>query len=603
MHWRDRIAVFLALSCVAVPIVAAIDCQGVCDNTSCHFLENFCLNKIDVYSGVFNLPDLRCQANGWGLLLEIVVFLYAMLGLAIVCDDHMVAALERVCDVYMIREDVAGATFMAFGSAAPEIIINMVGSIKQAGSYPPDAAALDATNIGVGAILGSGMIAFLVIPAACALFSGKDVELRLKRRPLLRDVLAYAGILLLLCIFFADGVIEVYEALVLVMFYLCYVLVVIWAPTIRRKYRTRILQRPKAKRKSFVNKGSKKLLPDEDLEAAGDSIVSPLLADAHLSGDAQEMSPSDPTAADIADTAANTVKNMRVSDQSPSVSIGTENENDEDEDSSDGEHETIQVDDDEVHVLISEADADEAGEPQPRPGGDGLAHESGTNAGDAETGIWVDTKKHIKTFLIVVSKPLCYMFEVTCPSCEEGSSGENWYPLTFMSAFLWVSFFSNIISACVVRWTNFTPAWAQGSFFGLVTIAVGAEIPDMIQSVTMAKRGYGSMAVSNALGSQLINIGIGLGLPWLIVTISQKKGQEFRVTDHNDLQTAAYFQFGAISVNFILLLGMALYTKANKAFLTPMKGYLLLASYGVVICAYVGVMLRDHGHDVPCPGN
>ena len=57
----------------------------------------------------------------------------------------------------------------------------------------------------------------------------------------------------------------------------------------------------------------------------------------------------------------------------------------------------------------------------------------------------------------------------------------------------------------------------KGSFFGLITIAIGAEIPDTIQSVTMAKRGYGSMAVSNALGSQIINILIGLGLPWLLV--------------------------------------------------------------------------------------
>jgi len=589
MQWRDVIAVIVALCCVAVPIVA-IDCEGVCDNTSCDFLENFCLNKVDVFSGLFQLPDLRCQANGWGVLLEIFIFLYSMLGLAIVCDDHMVAALERVCDVYMIREDVAGATFMAFGSAAPEIIINMVGSIKQAGSYPPSSAALDATNIGVGAILGSGMIAFLVIPAACAYFSGKAVELRLKRRPLLRDVASYAVILLLLCIFMQDGVIKMYEALIMVMFYVCYVLVVIWAPTIRRSYRTRILQRPKAKRKSFVNKGSKKLISDEE-DAVEGGIASPLLADSRMS--------SDSTAAKTAaNTAANTaVVAMRMTDHSPSVSIGPEEE--EDGDSSDGEQETIAVDD-MVQVLISEPE--DIGEPQPV--GSGLAEE---DAGDAAehggTGNrWGLAKKHIKTFIKSVSRPLCFLFELTCPNCDEGSPGENWYPVTFIAAFLWVSFFSNVISACVVRWTNFTPAWAQGSFFGLVTIAVGAEIPDMIQSVTMAKRGYGSMAVSNALGSQLINIGVGLGLPWLIVTLSQKKGQVFRVTDHVDLQTAAYFQFGAVSVNFILLLGLAVYTKANKAFLTPVKGYLLLASYVVVICAYIGVMLRNHGQDTPCPG-
>ena len=51
-------------------------------------------------------------------------------------------------------------------------------------------------------------------------------------------------------------------------------------------------------------------------------------------------------------------------------------------------------------------------------------------------------------------------------------------------------------------------------------IAVGAVIPDRSQSVTVARRGYGSMAVSNSTGSQIINILIGLGLPWLISTMA-----------------------------------------------------------------------------------
>ena len=57
------------------------------------------------------------------------------------------------------------------------------------------------------------------------------------------------------------------------------------------------------------------------------------------------------------------------------------------------------------------------------------------------------------------------------------------------------------------------------SFLGFVLVASGAEIPDLIQSVTVARRGYGSMAVSNAIGSQIINICIGLGLPWTITIL------------------------------------------------------------------------------------
>ncbi len=533
----------------------AIECSGQCDTTSCDFMENCCLNRIDTYAGSFSLPDVACQANGWGILFEIFVFLYAMLGLAVVCDDHMVVALERMCDVYKIREDVAGATFMAFGSAAPEIIVNMVGTIKQAGTYPPSEEDLDATNLGVGAILGSGMIAFLVIPAACALFSADGVQLLLKRRPLLRDVSAYSISLLMLCIFMHDGIIAFYEALCMVCFYILYVIIVIWAPSIRRKYRHRILKRPVKPIVSFVHKKEKK----------EESTPSPL----HQA-----------TSASAAETGlhANAHTNTAHSHK----------EGEEEEDV------FTDCDINEVDVLISHEDS--AGE----LGQSLLPKEEHGLYIEEDQGIWKRIKKAISRFVKFISQPLCFLFEHTCPNCEAGSPHENWFPVTFIVAFLWVSFFSNVISACVVRWTNFTPSWAQGSFFGLLTIAVGAEIPDTIQSVTMAKRGYGSMAVSNAIGSQVINIAIGLGLPWLIATASEKNGEVFQITDHDQIQVAAYFQLGAVTINFLLLLGLAVYRKENKALLTRTKGYILITCYVIIVAAYIIVMLNGKGKDTGC---
>ena len=55
--------------------------------------------------------------------------------MAIICDEHMAPALETLCIRWGIREDVAGATFLAFGSAAPEIVINCVTTIKSSVKY------------------------------------------------------------------------------------------------------------------------------------------------------------------------------------------------------------------------------------------------------------------------------------------------------------------------------------------------------------------------------------------------------------------------------------------------------------------------------------
>ena len=106
----------------------------------------------------------------------------------------------------------------------------------------------------------------------------------------------------------------------------------------------------------------------------------------------------------------------------------------------------------------------------------------------------------------------------------------------------------------------------------MLLIAVGAEIPDTIESVTMARKGYGSMAVSNCQGTQVINIGIGLGLPWLITNIS---GRNVQICCHSLLQTAAFFQTAIVLVSFSLLLGSAIIFGKTKALLTKQKAITL----------------------------
>ena len=132
---------------------------GSCLPACCVGLENLCLDNID---GSF-----------FGILLEIVVLVYAFTAVAIVADEHLVVSLETLCVRWNVREDVAGASFMAFGSAAPEIIINAVSTIKTVlsdGRAEPepdpdfcpcdDTCAGDDASLGIGAIIGSGMIAY-----------------------------------------------------------------------------------------------------------------------------------------------------------------------------------------------------------------------------------------------------------------------------------------------------------------------------------------------------------------------------------------------------------------------------------------------------------
>ena len=58
----------------------------------------------------------------------------------------------------------------------------------------------------------------------------------------------------------------------------------------------------------------------------------------------------------------------------------------------------------------------------------------------------------------------------------------------------------------------------------LIVLGIGTSVPDIVSSAIVAKQGRGGMAVSNAIGSNIFDIFIGLGLPWFLKSI---------ITNHN----------------------------------------------------------------------
>ena len=104
---------------------------------------------------------------------------YMFWGLAIVCDDYFVASLEEICDALGLSADVAGATFMAAGSSAPELFTS-IGDV-----FGPS------NNIGIGTIVGSAMFNILVIVALAAAVTPH--ELPIDWRPIARDVTCVNG--------------------------------------------------------------------------------------------------------------------------------------------------------------------------------------------------------------------------------------------------------------------------------------------------------------------------------------------------------------------------------------------------------------------------
>jgi len=229
--------------------------------------QSFCLESIDHHP--------------LGVIFEFFLLFYAFIALATICDEYLVPSLETLCVRWNIREDVAGATFMAFGSAAPEIVISAITTFT--------AGDEGTSDTGTAAIMGSGMIAFTVVPALCVLLSGQVRPLQIKRRPLARDIIFYTIALVCMMVFIRDGKVTAGEAVTLVIFYLVYIIAVVVSPRIRLWYQLRQLQGEE--RVQFLKERSTSFVEKARLERAEskskrnstsiNAMTQPLLSDSN----------------------------------------------------------------------------------------------------------------------------------------------------------------------------------------------------------------------------------------------------------------------------------------------------------------------------------
>ena len=146
------------------------------------------------------------------------------MGLAVVCDEYFVPALEVLTDRMQISNDVAGATLMAAGGSAPELATSFLGVF------------VAKSDVGFGTIVGSAVFNVLFVIGMCAMAS---TDLVLTAWPLARDSSYYTFSLLVLYLFFGTVTknrIDWYEALILFLLYIGYVVLMKYNQKLRPKF-------------------------------------------------------------------------------------------------------------------------------------------------------------------------------------------------------------------------------------------------------------------------------------------------------------------------------------------------------------------------------
>lgn len=105
-----------------------------------------------------------------------------------------------------------------------------------------------------------------------------------------------------------------------------------------------------------------------------------------------------------------------------------------------------------------------------------------------------------------IDNPLRFVF----PSREK-------YYLVFLESIIFIAALSYLLVEMAVASAHILQI--PESIIALTVLAVGTSIPDLFSSIIVAKQGRGDMAVSNAIGSNIFDILVGLGLPFMIVML------------------------------------------------------------------------------------
>ncbi|POM57731.1 Ca2 :Cation Antiporter (CaCA) Family, partial [Phytophthora palmivora] len=155
--------------------------------------------------------DLANWETNGGIILYIMALGYIFVALAIICDDYFVSALEKISDALALSPDVAGATFMAAGSSAPELFVSLADNVFKK----------PAESLGVGTIVGSAIFNVLIIISLSGLLAGQ--VLQLDWRPLLRDSLWYTWAIIVLAFAVWDSKIDVLDSVIMVCSYASYI--------------------------------------------------------------------------------------------------------------------------------------------------------------------------------------------------------------------------------------------------------------------------------------------------------------------------------------------------------------------------------------------
>ncbi|MFC1659803.1 sodium:calcium antiporter, partial [Pseudomonadota bacterium] len=190
-----------------------------------------------------------------------------------------------------------------------------------------------------------------------------------------------------------------------------------------------------------------------------------------------------------------------------------------------------------------------------------------------------EKKLEKKSHIVKLWRHITYPLDLILKIIPDPEKDHKWtYPVFFISlAVVGYSCYWLVLSAeAIAAFFKIHP-----SIIALTILAGGSSIPELISSAIVSRQGRGDMAIANAIGSNIFDILMSLGLPLLIYTMINGD-----LTDIGGANiTSSIFLLFATLIMVISLLA------AQKFKVTRIFGFFLIFLYiGYVFAAYMGYM-------------
>jgi K+-dependent Na+/Ca+ exchanger-like protein len=550
------------------------------------------------------------EADSGGIV-YVILSIYLFLGIAIICDEQFTSALEMICSRFGLdlSPDVAGATFMAAGSSAPELATQFL------------AVFVAKSAVGLGTILGSAVFNILIIIGATAILVGEPLDLDF--RPVIRDNFFYAVSVVLLCVLLAvDDKAQFADTIILLIWYALYILFMAFNPQIMDYLAPQEEdsvagapgddETPLTPTMGTVQAGEGEVIAEQP---PAEPEASSVQEETKPEGEGAPSEPAEPkgmgSGAGKGRGPEDAPKEDPPADAAPADVELQENKALEGQEGAEGEEKK--------HTRSSSYSTKTWHVPR-----DGAEEKADDGEEEEEVGPCMSV---VYKILEVLSWPYVMIFRYTMPDCSmeeddreepdeewaqalavrdeakksgdadalataeadlkalfdkqygELECGQKWFWATFFISLLhitWLSFFM------VEFMLKIGCLWGiPDVVMGLTFLAMGTSIPDALGSISVAQDGEGDMAVSNAVGSNVFDICIGLGLPWFIDLLIKTASGE--TCNYVYICNAGADVLPSIIILLSVIVVLFSVFVIGKWTLYPQSGYVLFATYFLFI--------------------